>query len=111
MRTFDDLLAEAAAADVSGWDFGWLDGRASEERPPWGYSRLLAARLPRVASALDIDTGGGEILAGMPRLPPRMVATEGWPPNAEQARRRLAPRGVEVVPVEPGRPLPFADGS
>ncbi|MGZ4427623.1 MAG: hypothetical protein ACXVXC_15750 [Nocardioidaceae bacterium] len=38
MRTFDDLIHEAAAADVSGWDFGWLDGRATEARPPWAYS-------------------------------------------------------------------------
>jgi hypothetical protein len=111
VRTFDDLVAEAAAADVSGWGFGWLDGRATEERPPWGYSRLLASRLPDVASALDIDTGGGEIVAEMPHLPPRMVVTEGWPPNAEHARRLLSPRGVEVVPAEPGRPLPFPDAA
>jgi SAM-dependent methyltransferase len=111
VRTFEDLVEEAAAADVSGWGFGWLDGRATEERPPWGYSRLLASRLPHVASALDIDTGGGEILAEMPLLPSRMVVTEGWPPNVEHARRLLSPRGVEVVPVEPGRPLPFPDAA
>lgn len=111
MRALEELLAEAAAADVSGWGFGWLDGRATEERPPWGYARLLAGRLPRVTSALDIDTGGGEILAELPELPARMVVTEGWPPNVEHARRLLSPRGVEVVAVEQGRPLPFADGS
>ena len=53
MRTFDDLVAEAAAADVVGWGFNWLDGRATEERPAWGYARLLADRLGRVESALD----------------------------------------------------------
>jgi hypothetical protein len=111
VRTFDELVAEAAAADVSGWGFEWLDGRATEERPPWGYARLLAARLPKVDSALDIDTGGGEILAEMPALPPRMVVTEGWPPNAERARNLLSPRGVEVVPVGQGDPLPFTAGS
>lgn len=111
MRTFDDLVDEAAAADVSGWDFGWLDGRATEERPPWGYSRLLASRLPQVGSALDLDTGGGEIIAEMPQLPPKMTVTEGWPPNLEHARHLLTPRGVEVVPVEQGHPLPFPDAS
>jgi SAM-dependent methyltransferase len=40
-----------------------------------------------------------------------MVVTEGWPPNAERARRLLEPRGAEVVPVVPGRPLPFADAT
>ena len=51
MRGFDELIDEACAADVGGWGFGWLDGRATEERPPWGYSRLVAARLPLVRSA------------------------------------------------------------
>lgn len=111
MRTFDELVNEAAAADVSGWGFDWLDGRATEERPPWGYSRLLASRLAQVGSALDVDTGGGELIAEIPQLPPRMVVTEGWSPNAEHARRLLSPRGVEVVPVEQGRPLPLPDGS
>jgi hypothetical protein len=68
----DDLIDEGDAADVSGWDFGWLDGRAAEQRPPWGYSQLLATRLSEVGSALDIDTGGGEMVAGMPRLPSGM---------------------------------------
>ncbi len=111
MRTFDDLLDEAATVDVSGWDFGWLDGRATEERPPWAYARLMASRLAGVSSALDVDTGGGEVVAEASELPPRMVVTESWPPNVERARRLLGPRGVEVVPVEPGKRLPFPDGS
>ncbi|GAA1609085.1 class I SAM-dependent methyltransferase [Actinoplanes couchii] len=108
MRDFEELVAEGAAADVGGWGFGWLDGRATEERPPWGYARLLADRLRTARVALDIDTGGGEIIGGMPVLPPRMVVTEGWPPNAERARERLP--AAEVVEVAPGAPLPFGDG-
>lgn len=79
MRTFSGLIDEAAEVDVSGWNFDRLDGRATEERPPWEYWRLIASRLPHVASALDVDTGGSEIIAEMPLLPPRMVVTEGWP--------------------------------
>ncbi len=111
MRRFEDLVDEAAAVDVSGWDFGWLDGRATEERPPWGYARLLASRPATVSSALDVDTGGGEIIAEVPHLPARMVVTEAWAPNVERARALLGPRAVEVVPVKPGEPLPFADRS
>ena len=111
MRTFEDLVAEATAADVSGWGFGWLDGRASEERPPWGYARLLADRLGRVGSALDIDTGGGEVVGEAPVLPPRMVVTESWPPNIERARARLGPRGVDVLESVPGQPLPVPDAT
>ncbi|PYF98918.1 Methyltransferase domain-containing protein [Georgenia satyanarayanai] len=111
MRSFEELVAEAEAADTTGWRFEWLAGRATEERPPWGYSRLLAARLGEVTSALDIDTGGGEVLAEVPTFPPTMVATESWPPNAERARALLGPRGVRVVETDDGAPLPFPDGT
>lgn len=111
MLSFEALVGEAEAADVTGWGFGWLEGRATEERPPWGYAGLLAERLGAVQSALDVDTGGGEVLAGVPRLPPTMVATEGWPPNVERARRLLGPRGVQVVETVEGRRWPVEDGS
>jgi SAM-dependent methyltransferase len=111
VRPFADLIDEAAAADVSGWAFDWLSGRATEERPPWGYARLLSGRLGRVASALDIDTGGGEVLAEAVTFPQRMVATETWPPNVQRARELLGPRGVEVVETQAGAPLPFEDES
>ena len=109
MRAYEELVAEAEATDVSGWDFGWLAGRATEERPPWGYARLLAASLGTVASALDVDTGGGEVVGEADVLPPRMVVTEPWPPNAVRAYQRLAPRGVAVLRASADR-LPLADG-
>ena len=59
---FDVLVAEAEAAPVAGWDFSWLDGRVTEERPVWGYSRMVAARLAGVDALLDVQTGGGEML-------------------------------------------------
>ena len=106
---FDDLIAEADAADVSGWDFSWLDGRASEQRPTWGYQRLMSDRLATVASALDLQTGGGEVLDGARRFPRTMAATESHPPNIALATQRLHPRGVVVV-ADPGEPpLPFGD--
>lgn len=113
MRTFEELVAEAQQADVSGWGFGWLEGRAREERPPWGYARRLAEHLSDVGrgAALDLDTGGGEVVAEAPALPRRMVVTEGWAPNAARARELLGPRGVEVVEVAPGVPLPFPDAT
>ena len=48
---------------VEGWNFSWLDGRATEQRPSWGYQRLLGAKLAAAGAALDIQTGGGEVLA------------------------------------------------
>ncbi|PRB43879.1 SAM-dependent methyltransferase [Arthrobacter sp. MYb23] len=111
MRDFETLVNEAAEADVTGWGFDWLDGRATEERPPWGFATLLAGRLATVRSALDLDTGGGEVLSEAGKFPERMVATEGWPPNARRAAERLGPRGVEVVEVTTDMPLPFPDQS
>jgi SAM-dependent methyltransferase len=110
-RGFDELVAEAAAADVSGWDFSWLDGRATEQRPSWGYQGLIGQRLATVEAALDVQTGGGEVLAGVPRFPPTMAATESWPPNVALATRRLHPRGVVVVACPDEPPLPFADAA
>ncbi|MFK8848065.1 methyltransferase domain-containing protein [Streptomyces sp. Ac-502] len=110
-RTFDDLLAEAESVSVEGWDFSWLDGRATEQRPSWGYQRRLGERLAHARAALDIQTGGGEVLAGAGPLPPVMAATESWPPNVAKATALLHPLGAVVVadPDEP--PLPFADGA
>ncbi len=110
MRAYEDLVGEAVAADVTGWDFGWMEGRATEERPPWGYARLLASRLREVESALDIDTGGGEVVAEAAVLPARMAVTEGWPPNAARAHRLLRPRGAGVVGASADR-LPFPDAT
>ena len=111
MRSFDELVDEAATVGVGGWDFGWLDGRATEERPPWGYAQLLAGRLATAKAALDIDTGGGEVIAAAHSLPTRMCVTESWPPNAERAREVLQPRGVEVHETQAGDSLPFPDAS
>ncbi|MEZ5086049.1 MAG: class I SAM-dependent methyltransferase [Tessaracoccus sp.] len=109
--TFDSLIEAGASADVSGWDFSWLEGRATEERPTWGYARQLAGRLGRASASLDIQTGGGEVLAEAETFPITAVATESWPPNVAKATRLLHPRGVVVV-ADPGEPpLPFADAA
>ncbi len=111
MRAFEDLVAEAEVADIAGWSFDWLDARATEERPGWGYAGLLARRLAEVDAALDVDTGGGEVVAQAPVLPRRLAVTESWPPNLRRARALLVPRGVDVVQSVPGQPLPFPDCS
>lgn len=111
--SFDALVAEALEADVDGWDFSWLDGRATEERPSWGYQGLLARKLTAAHAGLDIQTGGGEVLEGVGSdgFPSTMVATEGWTPNVARATRRLHPLGVVVVADQEAPPLPFADGA
>ncbi|MDQ3790965.1 MAG: methyltransferase domain-containing protein [Actinomycetota bacterium] len=107
--SFEHLIAEAEAVSVDGWDFSWLDGRATEERPPWGYQRLIGERMVGASVALDIQTGGGEVLAGVPRLAPVTVALEAWPPNRRRAAENLRPRGVTVVADADRPPFPLRD--
>lgn len=109
VESFEELIALGEAADVTGWDFSWLAGRATEERPKWGYAAQLAQRLARAQASLDIQTGGGEVLAEARSFPATAVATESWPPNVLAATRRLHPRGVVVVAHRDEPPLPFAD--
>jgi SAM-dependent methyltransferase len=114
--TFAELIAEGEAVPTEGWDFSWFDGRATEERPRWGYSRLLADRIGRAEAVLDVETGGGEVLAEALRTsgqrtsghrPAVVAATESWPPNIEIARRNLAPYGGVVAEVADDADLPF----
>jgi SAM-dependent methyltransferase len=121
VSSFEDLIAEGESVPVEGWDFSWFEGRATEERPPWGYARLLGARLAALAgvpgaAALDLQTGGGEVLATAlamgPGAPPTLAVTESWPPNVAVARRNLARFGAQVVaPPDAHSDLPFPDGS
>jgi SAM-dependent methyltransferase len=108
---FEKLVAEGASVPVEGWDFSWFAGRATEERPPWGYLRLISERMASAQAALDIQTGGGEVLAQIPTAPPILAATESWPPNLAIARRNLAAHGATVVQSSDDAPLPFPDAS
>jgi SAM-dependent methyltransferase len=107
--SFEDLVVEAEPEPVEGWDFSWLDGRATEERPSWGYSRMLAERMALASAALDIQTGGAEVLAQIPAPPAVLFATESWPPHVEIARENLRQLGGRVVAVDDDADLPFDD--
>jgi SAM-dependent methyltransferase len=113
--TFDALIAEGDAVPVAGWDFSWFEGRATEERPEWGYARLMGGRMARARAALDVQTGGGEVLAAALRAsgarPLVLAATESWPPNAELARRNLAELGGSVAEIADDAGLPFSSGA
>jgi SAM-dependent methyltransferase len=108
--SYDELVAAAMAAPVEGWDFGWMAGRAKGSEPSWAYRDLARAHIARTEALLDVDTGGGELLASLGPLPPCTWATEGWAPNIPVARRRLEPLGTTVLPAEAGT-LPLPDRS
>lgn len=106
---FDELVAEGDAVPLGGWDFSWFHGRATEARPAWGYANLMRGRMASASAALDVQTGGAELLVGLPTVPAVLAATESWPPNVEIARRNLAPLGGTVAEVDDTDDLPFSD--
>ena len=99
-RRFAQLVAEAEAHSFSGWDFGYLVGRMVQDPLSWDYRSRVRELLTDAATLLDVDTGGGEVLASLAPLPPHTVATEGYVPNISVARQNLEPLGVKVVELE-----------
>jgi SAM-dependent methyltransferase len=61
--------------------------------------------------ALDVQTGGGEVLAAVPQPAPVLMATESWPPNLAVAKRNLRAVGAAVVQADDEGPLPFQPDS
>jgi SAM-dependent methyltransferase len=105
-----DLIAEAVAAPIQGWDFSWMRDRVTIEPLPWHYATSATAALPGAERALDMGTGGGEFLSYLP--PAKLtVATEAWPPNVPVAARKLRPLGIPVVASEGARDNWSQDGS
>ncbi len=99
------------AASVEGWDFGWLSGRVQGSDPSWSYPEMARAYIATADRLLDVDTGGGELLASFQPLPRHTWATEGWLPNVAIARGRLEPLGVTVVPTRDWEMVPLPEGS
>ena len=107
MDDFAALLAEAVAVPLEGWDFSWFAGRATEQRPSWGYADRVADRLTIAGAALDLQTGGGEVLAYSKRKAAYqglLIATESWRPNIPVAAANLG-----LVVATDG--LPFRDAT
>ncbi|RSZ44193.1 MULTISPECIES: methyltransferase domain-containing protein [unclassified Variovorax] len=122
MSEFERLLREADARPLVGWELS-CDGRIATTATSWNFEQTVDRYARKSPDMLDMGTGGGEWLSRLPFRPPRTVATEGWAPNVDVARERLAPLGVEVVEVEGADDnalqlddaeqarLPFADAS
>ena len=59
---FDDLVEKAEQVPIEGWDFGWLDGRAVEDRPTWRYFDRVAERAADVSTLLEVQAGVGSMI-------------------------------------------------
>lgn len=100
------------ALGVSGWDFSHIAERSQQIELPWSYAGRARELIAGATRLLDIDTGGGEVLAGLAPLPRGAQALEGWPPNVAVAAARLADLGVTVTQT-PGEGVawPYDDGA
>ncbi len=69
LRTDEDIIAwleQEYAQPFEGWDFSYLRGRRTPLGSlPWDYGSIVLRYLSKSSSVLDIDTGGGEALAGI----------------------------------------------
>jgi SAM-dependent methyltransferase len=109
---FDDLVDGAERVPIEGWDFGWLDGRAVEDRPTWRYVDRVVERVAGVSTLLEVQSGVGSMIGSLPSLPRLSAATEGFAPSVAVAAPRLRSRGVRLVVTSQTVPgLPFADES
>lgn len=92
---FVQLIDQANAVTIDGWHFSFLQGRVASTPLPWDYEGLAKARTAAATRVLDVDTGGGEVLARL-QPPAGSVAVEDWPTNIPIAGTRLTPLSVEV---------------
>ena len=106
-QDFRRLVDAAARVVLRGWDFSFLSGRVVATPLPWDYVLLAREAAARASRVLDVDTGGGEVLAAV-APPPGSIAVEPHPPNVAVAAATLGPLDVEVR-ERTDRRLPVAD--
>ena len=98
MGAFEELVDEAVAAPINGWDFSWLDGRATEARPSWRFRARVATRAAHADALLDIECGDGRLLGSLPHRPALTVGVEDYQPGPGMVRAT-------------GAAVPFRDSS
>ncbi|HWM52230.1 MAG TPA: class I SAM-dependent methyltransferase [Thermoplasmata archaeon] len=101
---------ERARAFV-GWNLDRVSPKQIGPGLPWDYKRRAKELLAGASYALDLGTGGGELLAELCKAyRGRAVASEPWAVNAPIAKRALSHLRIEVVRAH-SLQLPFPDGA
>ncbi|NLT09489.1 MAG: class I SAM-dependent methyltransferase [Ruminococcus sp.] len=104
---------EEQNAKIIGWDFSYIENRfdSEEDKLPWDYKEAINRYRHDTDKLLDIDTGGGEFLLSLGHPYNNTSATEGYPPNVELCRHKLAPLGIDFHEVTDYNNLPFSNES
>ncbi|MFN8618264.1 MAG: methyltransferase domain-containing protein [Dehalococcoidia bacterium] len=114
-QAYSELLAaQGYARQATGWDLGFIDAAHIGPPLPWDYEAEAKDALQRAKSAVDLGTGGGEVLSRIAKAVrfARLTATEQWPPNARLAYDCLRPLGIATVWCEAeGTRTPFRPAS
>lgn len=109
-RAHDDAVME-------GWDFSRLNGQMDADNPPWNFEADCLAAMNAASRIVDMGTGGAErliaLIEDLDSTDHIVVATEGWEPNVQLARRALEDLGVPVLfyDADQGEDMPFDDES
>jgi SAM-dependent methyltransferase len=113
-RPLSELLAaETEARNSTGWDLSFIGMRQLGAPLPWDYEQLAREALADARTAVDLGTGGAEVLLRITEgTTACVIATEQWGPNARLAHERLRPRGIPLVWCEAeARRMPFRDAA
>ena len=109
MNKLYEYLIKEYNAPFSGWDFSYLDGRMVQDELPWNYKEIVEKYIYGKNRLLDMDTGGGEFLYSLSKLPKNVFATEGYEPNILIAENRLKEKNIELIPIKNNGEIPFDD--
>lgn len=105
-------LAEEQLAHIHGWDFSHIAGRHEDIGAlPWNYEEVVQSYRKDAYKLLDIDTGGGEVLATFGHPYENTYATEGFPPNVRLCRETLTPLGIHFYEMTDYSHMPFEDAA
>ena len=94
-----------------GWDFSHLQSRWQHAPLIWDYNSIVKEYLHPTDQLLDMGTGGGEFLLSLDHSHVNTSVTEAWHPNIQLCLEKLVPLGIQVYPVQDGKPLPISDDS
>jgi hypothetical protein len=98
MKEVEETWLKEGSRAMQGWNFEHLNGRWQNESLPWDYSKIVQKYLHPKNNWLDMDTGGGELMASFRHDPQRTCVTEGWEPNIEYLKKKVVPSGVTLYP-------------
>lgn len=92
-----------------GWDFAYLKNRWADEPLEWDYEQIILEHLKEDMKLLDMGTGGGEFLLTLGHPFQNTFVTEGYVPNVQLCKEKLAPLGITVKIVCKDNKLDFED--